>query len=223
MSLDSRAAGAGRRTGRPRKLPYAVREQVVLDAATAAFAEKGSTAVPVGLIAARAGINKALVYEHFGSKEELFAAAVRRERDRLVGFVAARYGRLDQPVRERVRSHYHTFLDFAAAHPAAVRLLSLPEAATVLDGTGRDALAAALAGHLEDALTQAGLPRDQLPRILAAMFVGMAGGVVRAGAQASWDQEAVVDLLTDFTLAGLAGVDRGVLARADRSAPADDG
>src|SRR5688500_4408845 len=88
--------------GRPRKVPFAERERRLLDAAVVAFAERGSSSASVGAIAARVGINKALVYEHFGSKDELFAGAVRRERDRLVTFIAARYGQpADAPVRER--------------------------------------------------------------------------------------------------------------------------
>jgi AcrR family transcriptional regulator len=219
VELESRSAtatGARRPIGRPRKLPYAVREQVLLDAATVAFADRGSSAVPVGAIAARARINKALIYEHFASKDQLFAAAVLRERDRLVDFIAARYGRsVGRPARERVRDQYHAFLDFAADHPDGIRLLGLPEAAAVLDGAGRDALTVALAQHLEHELGRAGLPTNELPQILAAMFVGMAGSVIRRGAHANWDREGVVDLLTDFTLAGLAGVDRSVLDRAD--------
>jgi AcrR family transcriptional regulator len=190
----------------------------VLDAAVAEFAERGRSAVSVDVIAARAGINKALVYEHFRSKDELFAAAVRRERDRMVAFIAARGSRpAAGPTRDRIRAHYHSFLDFSAANPQGIRLLALPEAAEVLDGQGRDALSSALAVQLRRELRAAGLPSTELPDILAAMFVGMAGGVLRRAAEAPWDPVAVVDLLTSFTMAGLAGTERDVLARADRS------
>jgi AcrR family transcriptional regulator len=189
-----------------------------------AFAERGSSSASVDAIAARVGINKALVYEHFGSKDELFAAAVRRERDRLVAFIAAGYAQpAGAPVRERIRAQYHAFLDFTAEHPHSTRLLALPEAAALLDGQGRDALSAALAVQLRRELGDAGLPTDELPHILASMVVGMAGGVLRQAREARWDPEAVVDLLTSFTVAGLAGTAREVLDRADRPTPPGSG
>jgi AcrR family transcriptional regulator len=204
-----------RTPGRPRKLPFAVREQLVLDAAVAAFAERGTAGASVEVIAAAAGINKALVYEHFSSKDELFAAAVVRERDRLVDFVAVRYGRsVGLPLRERVRGRFHAFLDFSAAHPTGLQLLALPEAAMVLTAAGRGSANADLARHLTAEFDAAGLPTGELPAILAAMLLGMANEVIYRGTDANWDPEAVVDLLTEFTLAGLAGVDRAVFERA---------
>jgi AcrR family transcriptional regulator len=215
-----RSPAEPRRPGRPRKYPFADREERVLDAALAEFAERGRSAVSVDVIAARAGINKALVYEHFRSKDDLFAAAVRRERDRMVAFITARGGRGGAgPTRERIRAQYHSFLDFSAANPQGVRLLALPEAADVLDGQGRDALSSSLAAQLRRELRDAGLPSTELPNILAAMLVGMAGGVLRGAAEAPWDPVALVDLLTSFTMAGLTGTEREILERADRPIP----
>ncbi len=202
--------------GRPRKVPFAAREQLLLDAAAAAFAERGSGAVPVEAIAAAARINKALVYEHFDNKDDLLAAVVVRERDRLVDFIAARYGpSMGQPLRQRVHSRFHAFVDFAVEHPVGIRVLALPEAASALAAAGRGSATADLARYLEEELRRAGLPTRALPKILAAMLVGMTNEVMHRAGESDWDLEAVVDLLTDFTVAGLAGVDREVLERAD--------
>jgi ABC-type branched-subunit amino acid transport system permease subunit len=57
----------------------------------------------------------------------------------------------------------------------------------------------------------------------SAVFVGMAGGVLRRAADAPWDPEAVVDLLTSFTIAGLAGTEREVLERGDGHFSGHDG
>jgi AcrR family transcriptional regulator len=210
--------GTRRGPGRPRKLPFDVREQLILDAAAEAFAARGSAGASVEAIAAAAGINKALVYEHHRSKDDLFAAVVIHERDRLVDFIATRYGRsVGRPLRERVHDRFHAFLDFAAAHPTSLGVLALPESRAVLGAAGRGSASADLARYLTDELGRAGLPHDQLPDVLAAMLVGMANEVIHQSADAPWDPEAVVDLLTDFTLAGLAGVDREVLERADRA------
>jgi AcrR family transcriptional regulator len=199
-------------------VPFAERERRVIDAAVSAFAEHGSSSVSVDVIAARAGINKALVYEHFASKDELFARAVRRERDHLVSFIGARRAPAGD-TRDRIRAHFHAFVEFSAQHPPSVRLLALPEAAGLLDGRGRDVLSATFAVRLRRELRDTGMPSAELANILAAMLVGMAGGVLRRAADAPWDPTAVVDLLTSFTMAGLAGTDREVLERADRAVP----
>ena len=191
---------------------------LILDAAIAAFAERGPAAVTVGAIAAAADVNKAMVYELFASKDELYAAAVAHERDRLVAFLEARHRPgATASGRRGVRDRYHALLDFAGANPSAVSLLSQPEAAATLDGSGRHALTDTLATTLRAQLAEAGLPTGNLPDVLAAMFIGMAANVLDRRAGAGWDVEAVVDLLTDFTLAGLAGLDRDVLDRVDRA------
>jgi AcrR family transcriptional regulator len=217
------AAVGSRPPGRPRKLPFAVREQLILDAACAEFAQHGGAGASLEAIAQAAGINRALVYEHFRSKDELFAAVVVRERDALVDFVATRYGRtVGQSVRQRIRGRFHAFVDYATEQPTGLRLLALPEAATVLAAAGRGSATADLARYLTVELQEAGLPHRELPHVLAAMLVGMATEVMRRSADADWDAEAVVDLLTDFTLAGLAGVDRAVLEAADTPAEPTD-
>ena len=52
------------------------KRQTILDAARSAFVERGYAATSMDLISARAGVSKRTVYNHFGSKEALFEAAV---------------------------------------------------------------------------------------------------------------------------------------------------
>src|SRR5262252_7462295 len=51
----------------------------ILDAALAAFAERGFAATRLDDVAARAGITKGTLYLYFSSKEELFKAVVRQQ------------------------------------------------------------------------------------------------------------------------------------------------
>ncbi|MBL6457637.1 TetR family transcriptional regulator [Belnapia sp. T6] len=51
-------------------------QRALLAAATAEFAEKGLAGARVDEIARRAGVNKQLVYHHFGNKEALYRAAL---------------------------------------------------------------------------------------------------------------------------------------------------
>ena len=52
-------------------------ESAILDAARQQFAEQGFERVTIRSVAAQAGIDPALVMQHHGSKEQLFAAAAR--------------------------------------------------------------------------------------------------------------------------------------------------
>ena len=67
-------------TGRER------REQLV-GIGRALFAEKGFDSTTVEEIAARAGVSKPVVYEHFGGKEGLYAVVVDREIDKLLNAI----------------------------------------------------------------------------------------------------------------------------------------
>jgi AcrR family transcriptional regulator len=55
------------------------RREQLLDVGRTLFAEKGFEAVSVEEIAAKAGVSKPVVYEHFGGKEGLYAVVVDRE------------------------------------------------------------------------------------------------------------------------------------------------
>lgn len=72
-----------------RRLTGAERRAQILDVGCAVFAERGFDASSMDDIAHRAGISKPIVYEHFGSKEGLYAAIVERQMDDLVARVSS--------------------------------------------------------------------------------------------------------------------------------------
>ncbi len=55
------------------------RREQLLDVGRSSFADKGFEATSIEEIAARAGVSKPVVYEHFGGKEGLYAVVVDRE------------------------------------------------------------------------------------------------------------------------------------------------
>jgi TetR/AcrR family transcriptional repressor of mexJK operon len=55
----------------------------IIDAAVAAFFDRGYAAASIEQIAANAGVSKVTVYSHFGDKRGLFAAAVETECERM--------------------------------------------------------------------------------------------------------------------------------------------
>ena len=60
------------------------RREQLLDVGRSLFAEKGFDGTSIEEIAARAGVTKPVVYEHFGGKEGLYAVVVDREISRML-------------------------------------------------------------------------------------------------------------------------------------------
>jgi AcrR family transcriptional regulator len=73
------------------------RREQLLDVGRSLFAERGLDATSTEEIAARAGVSKPIVYEHFGGKEGLYAVVVDREMqsllDRVTGALTAGHPR----------------------------------------------------------------------------------------------------------------------------------
>lgn len=74
--------------GGTKRLPRAVREQQMLDAAVEVFARKGFHDTSMDAIAAEAKISKPMLYLYYGSKDELFRACIQREGLRFIEAVA---------------------------------------------------------------------------------------------------------------------------------------
>src|SRR5512144_1650423 len=72
-----------------KRLPRAVREQQMLDAAVKIFARRGFHAASMDEIAELAGVSKPMVYAYLGAKDELFLACLRREATLLLEAVAS--------------------------------------------------------------------------------------------------------------------------------------
>ncbi|MBV9379462.1 MAG: TetR/AcrR family transcriptional regulator [Streptosporangiaceae bacterium] len=65
------------------------RREQLLDIGRRLFAERGFEGTSIEEIAAKAGVSKPVVYEHFGGKEGLYAVVVDREVDRLLTMATA--------------------------------------------------------------------------------------------------------------------------------------
>ncbi|MFF3392462.1 TetR/AcrR family transcriptional regulator [Streptomyces sp. NPDC002669] len=87
-SSEKNRTSSSRRTRRVRMTGKERREQL-LDIGRTLFADKGFEGTSVEEIAARAGVSKPVVYEHFGGKEGLYAVVVDREMRRLLDMVTS--------------------------------------------------------------------------------------------------------------------------------------
>ncbi|WP_201776436.1 TetR/AcrR family transcriptional regulator [Streptacidiphilus carbonis] len=98
-----------------KRVPRAQREQQMLDAAVRVFSRSGYHAASMDEIAEECQVSKPMLYLYLGSKEELFAACIRREADRLIEAV----GQAAEPgleAGEQLRRGLTAFFAFVAEH-----------------------------------------------------------------------------------------------------------
>ena len=104
----------------PHDVPTLGKAESVLAAAKRAFLAAGFGAVSMDTIAREAGVSKATVYAHFGSKEELFGAVIERECERYFDRFSA--GELDpRDVRASMTILGRRFLELVLS-PDAIAL-----------------------------------------------------------------------------------------------------
>lgn len=92
------------------------RESQIVDATRTLFDERGVQDAPVEDIARLAGIDKALIYRHFASKEELFVLTATRYLQELSASLHAIDP--DAGPRERLIACAERFIDYGLEHPA---------------------------------------------------------------------------------------------------------
>ncbi|GAA2444838.1 TetR/AcrR family transcriptional regulator [Actinomadura vinacea] len=117
-----------------RRMPHARRREQLLTAATGEFGRRGYHLTQMEHVAAAAQVSKALLYQHFASKEELFAEVTE-------SIVTDLTGRLSEAVLaqhdsgEGIRAMVRVLFDYATEEPDSwplvIRHLDKPE-----DGPG---------------------------------------------------------------------------------------
>ncbi len=92
----------------------------ILDSAIKLFSERGFDAASVRDISAAAGVTHAVIRLHFGSKEQLWRAAIDRLFERQDEEVGLDVGQANEPLRpERLRA----YVRYCARHPEHVRIM----------------------------------------------------------------------------------------------------
>ena len=118
------------------------RRELIIEAARESFAEGGYHRTSLDAIAERAGVSKALLYEHFASKRELHAAMLEAHVHELIERIEAAL--VDaEPGEGRLRAGLEAFFDFIEERRGA--------AAIMLRNTGDPDVAVWLA-RLRDAI-----------------------------------------------------------------------
>jgi AcrR family transcriptional regulator len=126
----SASKSSRRKPGRPREIDSTDLRDRILDAAELEFADHGYSGARMRDIAARAGVNPALIGYYNGSKGELFEEVIRRKGARIA---AARHANLDallartsEPrVREIVRAYLQPQWDMKESGPLGAAFVRL--------------------------------------------------------------------------------------------------
>lgn len=105
-----------------RRMAAAERRTVIVEAARAAFAEGGFHQTSLDAVAERAGVSKALIYEHFGSKRELHATMLEGHVDELIERITGAVAD-GEPGEDRLRRGVEAFLDFVEERRGVWRIM----------------------------------------------------------------------------------------------------
>lgn len=107
----------------PRQRDSAATRELLLSTAISEFAEKGFAGARVDEIAKRAGVNKQLLYHHFGNKDDLYRVAL----ERVYSEIRQKEQALDlgnlSPV-EAMRTLVGYSFDYLVEHPEFIKLVS---------------------------------------------------------------------------------------------------
>ena len=190
------------------RLPAARRRRQLLDVALHCFSERGFHATAMEDIAVAAGVTKPVLYQHFGSKRELYLQLLDDVGGELLAAITDAAGSASGP-REQVAAGMRAYLDVVERRPEAFRLL-------FGSGARRDEEFADAVHRVEAAIAEsvarfieADIDGDQR-LVLAHAVVGMAEGAVRAAMRdgEALDAERMALRLADLAWAGLRGVRR---------------
>ena len=149
------------------------RREQLLDIGRGLFAEKGFEATSIEEIAARAGVSKPVVYEHFGGKEGLYAVVVDQEMASLLSRLSAALT-ADRP-KQMLEQATLALLSYIEDETDGFRVLSRDS--PVARGSGTfSSLLNDIAGQVEHILARefdrAGF-QGRLAPMYAQMLVGM--------------------------------------------------
>lgn len=166
-----------------KRLPRAVREEQMMDAAVRTFARRGYRAASMDEIAQLAGVSKPLVYLYLNSKDQLFTACIRREAQALLATVQAAI----EPglaADRQLWAGLTAFFDYTVESPDGWSVLHRQarthgEPFALEVAAMRDEIVAFVAVLIQAAATEAGAARPE-PELAERDMAGLAQALVGA-------------------------------------------
>jgi AcrR family transcriptional regulator len=173
MSKLEAASGSGKRR---RRLRAEERRESILNAANIVFGQRGYDTVRIDDVANAAGISKALIYEHFRSKQELYSELMNRAALEMLDRIVAAGSEPGAIGAVRLQRGATAGFAFVTENPEAfqmfVRDVTDPQVAKQQAALRRGAVAAMVGlMEMEPPQTRSGLERRNLEQ-LAEMVVG---------------------------------------------------
>lgn len=98
------------------------RRQVIAEAASKVFAERGYRGSSIDEIAHRSGVTPPVVYEHFDSKRGLYRELLERHFAELRGVWREHFA-VDGPAEQRIARSFDAWFGYVETHPFAGRVL----------------------------------------------------------------------------------------------------
>lgn len=198
------------------------RREQLLSVGRSLFAHEGYEAVSVEEIAAKAGVSKPIVYEHFGGKEGLYAVVVDRE---MRAFTSTLYDALSDasvPPEQLVERTAMALLGYIENNPDGFGVLVRDSPITDPDGSF-SSLLGDVSTRVESLLARAfrahGIPVDSAP-YYAQMLVGLTIFVGQYWADRhDIDKETLAAYISNLAWNGLARMHRHPRLRYEGSHP----
>lgn len=179
VAIDGGNSGSEKpRRGRRVRMTGAERREQLLDIGRALFAEKGFEGTSVEEIAAKAGVSKPVVYEHFGGKEGLYAVVVDREMRQLLDMVTGALT-AGHP-RELLEQAAFALLDYIERYTDGFRILVRDSPVAQSTGTFAS-LISDIATQVEDILGLEFKARGFDPKLAPLYAQALVGSVALTG------------------------------------------
>jgi AcrR family transcriptional regulator len=191
------------------------RRVAILDAARSAFADRGFHQTSLDAVAERAGISKALLYEHFASKRELFGAMLEMHVEELVQRINHAVATAE-PGEARLHAGLEAFFGFVEERRGAWRIMFRnPGDPDVLEAISRvrNEVAAAIVQVMSEEAAIKGLESDNLP-VMVEMVAQQLVGAMQSLAD-WWDmnrkvpKDEVIQAAMDFAWVGQEQLSQG--------------
>lgn len=160
----------------------AQRREQLLEIARELFAEKGFEGTSVEEIAARAGVSKPVVYEHFGGKEGAYAVVVDRESRRLHDDIRRALTTPNARPRELLERGAMALLYYIETCPDGFRILARDSSTGHHSGSFASILSD-IAVQVEDLLGEAFEERGHDPQFAGLYAQALVGLVAMTGQQ----------------------------------------
>jgi AcrR family transcriptional regulator len=203
----------------PRKrLTGEERRAAILDSALAVFAERGYHNSSIDDIAREGGVSKALIYEHFASKQDLYAVLLEQHAGQLFSALAEAISDAGRSASTRLEVGFDAFYRFVEEHRGAWLMLfreaTDPEAVAVLDRITAEVTNFVAGVIAEDPGARRNeddeVTREHGVQVIAQLLVGAVQSL------ATWwsdhqelPRERIVEMTMDVAWLGLQRVSRG--------------